>query len=180
MSEQSPSVRTSLCRSYQLDAFTDERVRDHSHWGKANVSEQSPSVRTSLCRSYQLDAFTDERVRDHSHWGKANVSEESPSVGTSLCGSYRLDASTDEHVSPHSHWQKAKMKSFDVYCLLPPVRGGGVYLKRGLHREGVGQTPFGYYGVRSTSGRYASYWNASLFFGLFRFRSYFRLVWIDP
>ena len=33
----------------------------------------------------------------------------------------------------------------------------------GLHPGGIGQTPpIGYYGIRSTSGRYASYWNAFL------------------
>ena len=36
----------------------------------------------------------------------------------------------------------------------------------GLHPEGLGRSPpryMGYYGIWSTSGRYASYWNASLF-----------------
>ena len=34
--------------------------------------------------------------------------------------------------------------------------GGG----RGSASRGVGQTPMGYYGLRSKGGRYASYWNA--------------------
>ena len=41
---------------------------------------------------------------------------------------------------------------------------GGLHPGGGLHRGG--QTPFppmGFYGIRSTSGRYASYWNAFLF-----------------
>ena len=32
-----------------------------------------------------------------------------------------------------------------------------------IQGEAVGQTPLGYYGIRSTSGRYASYWNTFLF-----------------
>ena len=33
--------------------------------------------------------------------------------------------------------------------------------------------------IRATSGRYASYWNAFLFFDIFRFRASFRSVWMD-
>ena len=44
-------------------------------------------------------------------------------------------------------------------CLHP----GGVCIQRGLHLGGVEQTsPIGYSGIRSTSGRCASYWNAFL------------------
>ena len=48
-------------------------------------------------------------------------------------------------------------------------RGGGS-ASRGLHPEGMiciwggGPPPIRYYGIRSTRGRYASYWNAFLFF----------------
>ena len=45
-------------------------------------------------------------------------------------------------------------------CGLHP---GGWVSSRGLHRRGVGRPPIRYYGIRSTRGRYASYWNAFLF-----------------
>ena len=50
---------------------------------------------------------------------------------------------------------------------LHPGEGGLHPGEEGLHTGGIGQTttpPKGYYGIRSTSGRYASYWNAFLFF----------------
>ena len=42
-------------------------------------------------------------------------------------------------------------------------KGGGLH-PEGLHRWGrMADPPNGYYGIRSTNGRYASYWNAFLF-----------------
>ena len=47
---------------------------------------------------------------------------------------------------------------FSQECGIPTVHGGVVC------HQGVGQTPqIGYYEIRPTSGRYASYWNAFLF-----------------
>ena len=44
--------------------------------------------------------------------------------------------------------------------------GGGLHAGRGVRIQGAGDwadpPPIGYYGVRSTSGRYESYWNAFL------------------
>ena len=51
---------------------------------------------------------------------------------------------------------------FSQACVIPSDHGGG---GRVCIWEGVGQTPprIGYYGIRSTSGWYASYWNAFLY-----------------
>ena len=51
-------------------------------------------------------------------------------------------------------------------------KGGGLHLvgglcfcfQGGLHPVGLGRSPIVYHGIRYTSGRYASYWNASLLF----------------
>ena len=51
---------------------------------------------------------------------------------------------------------------------------------RGVCIRGLGRPPTGYYWIRSTSGRYASYWNAFLFFtwiGLTFFRIRILSVW---
>ena len=52
---------------------------------------------------------------------------------------------------------------------LPPGAGGlhpeVIYIQEGLHPGGWGRPPLrymGYFGIQSTSGRYASYWNAFL------------------
>ena len=56
-----------------------------------------------------------------------------------------------------------------------PVQGGGVVSAQrnaGIHsRHPPGQTPHKHYGIRSTSGRYASYWNAFLLILLLTKRS---------
>ena len=40
---------------------------------------------------------------------------------------------------------------------------GGICIRGGLHPGGLGRpSPIGYYGIRSTSGRYTAYWNAFL------------------
>ena len=93
---------------------------------------------------------------------------------------------------PVTYFYKTFAKKFGMYCLIRFVskaqypifiaRGkvmfseasvshsvhGGVW--RGAASGGVGgQTPhIGYYGIRSTSGRYASYWNAFLFINDFK------------
>ena len=62
---------------------------------------------------------------------------------------------------------------FSQACVVPSVHRWGVRWQGicigegGLHPWGLGRPPppIGYYGIRSTSGRYASYWNAFLCFG---------------
>ena len=62
---------------------------------------------------------------------------------------------------------------FSQVCVIPSVHGGKGLPEGGLHpvgsawggsaSGGVGQTPqIRYYGIWSTSGWYASYWNAFL------------------
>ena len=54
-----------------------------------------------------------------------------------------------------------KAGNYNVFIMHHRTGGGG------LHPRGVEQTPPGYYGIRSTSGRYTSYWNAFLFMTIF-------------
>ena len=53
---------------------------------------------------------------------------------------------------------------------------------RSRHPPGPGRNPPGEadFSIRSTRGRYASYWNAFLFFDYFRFRLCFCAVWTIP
>ena len=47
------------------------------------------------------------------------------------------------------------------------IQGVGVLYPGVSAFRGVGQTPSGYYGIRSTSLWYASYWNAFLFLTIY-------------
>ena len=59
---------------------------------------------------------------------------------------------------PASRWRQRPGVASRMVYIQEVCIGGGVH-----PGGGVGQTPIGYYGLRSTSGRYASYWNAFLF-----------------